>query len=308
MRFENNLFNYNVSLQFADALLALMSAPKANEARAEWISMYSFAFPATHRNYKHLLYGDMNVLDWTGEDKPLWNRGEEWIPTKDELQYRHPTPAYHFFRMIARISGQGSDYGRIFDSVVTTWDSARTPRLYDRIRAVTTEVGGQVFITILNLSDELISNFRVHLRSLSSYKWAVVRETGRTMFDHVKDQFRLLNDTFSIELSASSLTQIILTSIPLDQIRTIQIHEDTFTPGNVNNLSYLQTTRLRATTLIDGYKHDITNLNIVWSSTLPHAVKVYQSGLVQRVRNGKRNAVISAKTFDHSCEAAIEIL
>ena len=32
----------------------------------EYLAFYLFHFPSTHRNYKHLVYGDMNFFDWTG--------------------------------------------------------------------------------------------------------------------------------------------------------------------------------------------------------------------------------------------------
>ena len=66
------------------------------------ITLYLLAFPSTHRNHKHLVYGDLNVADWTGRDTPLWDRGASWYPTAEELQLRHPTPAYHAFRMMSR--------------------------------------------------------------------------------------------------------------------------------------------------------------------------------------------------------------
>ena len=37
---------------------------------------YEFQFPATHRKFKSLVYGDMNLVDWTGQDNPLNERSQ----------------------------------------------------------------------------------------------------------------------------------------------------------------------------------------------------------------------------------------
>ncbi len=67
---------------------------------------YLFHFPATHRNYKALVYGDMNLVDWSGRDDRLWGRGDEWHPTLEEMQLRHATPAYDIFPYAGPLRGR----------------------------------------------------------------------------------------------------------------------------------------------------------------------------------------------------------
>ena len=88
--------------QTAALLMRLMQLPGPGIDTA---ALYLFAGPSTHRNHKHLVYGDLDVLDWDGTDRPLWDRGDAWYPTFEELQLRHPTRAFHYFRMLVRHAG-----------------------------------------------------------------------------------------------------------------------------------------------------------------------------------------------------------
>ena len=101
MTLDKGPFLPQTAVETANILMEIAGLSQTNDPDLAIACFYLLHFPSTHRNHKHLLYGDMNVIDWTG-DGPLWDKGDEWYPSADELQIRHMTPSYHAFRMIAR--------------------------------------------------------------------------------------------------------------------------------------------------------------------------------------------------------------
>ncbi len=126
----------------------------ADDPPCEAATFYHFRFPATHRNFKCLAYGDMNCVDWTGTDIPLVKRGEEWYPTFEELQVRFATPAYAMFRMLARCApgGRGEtashDVLRVAPGPFTNPQTQRVDLRFQAIRA-----GTDLFVNLLNPHD-----------------------------------------------------------------------------------------------------------------------------------------------------------
>lgn len=93
--------NPDTGVEVADLLFTVCALGR-RETPCDVAAFYLFNAPSTHRNHKHLLYGDLNVLDWSGSDRALWNRSGSWYPSAAQLQVRHPTLAYVVFRMLAR--------------------------------------------------------------------------------------------------------------------------------------------------------------------------------------------------------------
>ena len=113
---------------------------------------------------------------------------------------------------------------------------------------------------------------------------------------HLETQASLPDDRLTFDISHQSLTQIILTELPLDRVGSLRIDEITTTPGSVEGLELYQTTRLRAIGTVDGREIDLTDTNVVWTSSAPDIIRVYQGGLVQRIRDSAQAATIYAKT------------
>jgi hypothetical protein len=99
---DEALWSMRPALQMGALTMGVLKSGRAQDAGCEMALFYEFQAPATHRNFKSLLYGDMNMIDWTGCDKALASSAMEWHPTPEELQIRFATPAYHIYRMLAR--------------------------------------------------------------------------------------------------------------------------------------------------------------------------------------------------------------
>ncbi len=78
----------------------------------------------------------------------------------------------------------------------------------------------------------------------------------------------------------------------------MKLEEKTFTPGTAAKLGLLETTRLRALGKLGDSWLDLTDLNVVWTSSAPDLVTVYQGGLVQRLRQTTTDVTIIAKTLN----------
>ena len=100
-----------------------------------------------------------------------------------------------------------------------------------------------------------------------------------------------------LDFPPESLTQIILTKEDLAKVTELKLEEKTFTPGTAQKLAPLETTRLRALGKLGDHWLDLTDLNVVWSSSVPELVNVYQGGLVQRLAASSRDVTITAKTL-----------
>jgi hypothetical protein len=108
---EESLFGMRPSLQVAGLLMAALQGARPGDPGLEAALLYQFQFPATHRNFKSLVYGDMNLVDWTGQDKALRKGKEAAPPAFEALQLRFATPAYHMLKMAARCVPDNRDRG-----------------------------------------------------------------------------------------------------------------------------------------------------------------------------------------------------
>ncbi|MEI7834298.1 MAG: hypothetical protein WCJ56_14010 [bacterium] len=293
----NNLFTQENSLAVAEMLLTVLGLPAPDGPLCEYTTLYLLHFPSTHRNYKHLLYGDMNVVDWAGRDMPLRKRGEEWYPTFEELQIRHTTPAYHMFRMLNRcVAGAARDVLQVGLYNPTTSGSAD---FYGDLRIFVVDKGDEVVVTLLNPLTTEARNLIVDLSALGrDLTWAVQRETS-SEGDVAVREWAVTDACVTTDIAAQSLTQIIFASTAYQNATALRLPEDSLTPGSVaTGLSLEQTTRLRAWATVDGVEYDVTERNIRWSSSAPEIVSVGQGGLVQRLRNSTTPTVIRAELLN----------
>ncbi len=219
MRIEDILFSQTAALEVAGLFHALFSVARPEQSPLELLTFYLLASPSTHRNYKHLLYGDMDVLDWTGQDIGQQSKGAAWLPTFEELELRHATPAYSIFKMYARLAGKKNSGIRLVagDFVVPRRETA------DNLRVLTVEKDGGLILTLMNPDRE---ERLVHLELspwLEKFRWAVVRESNYKRRDEAREARRLAVTNHSVELPPESVVQVFLTSLELDQIDSLLI-------------------------------------------------------------------------------------
>jgi hypothetical protein len=316
-----SLFGLRPSLELADMLMSLLSATKPQDPGCEFALLYQFAFPATHRSFKSLVYGDMNLVDWTGIDRALHALPPERLPTTGQMQLRMPTPAYHIFRMLARCT-PGASGAEAFDVLQLTeskWgftgvvDTSVRQLAYSRtdrekylanggtgsdLRTLGVQAGDRFIILVLNMGPAAVKRTAFNLELLpDAYATAVVRETSLLRRDEAILQQPLTDKTVLLDFPPESFTQIILTKEDLAQVSELKLEEKTFTPGTAEKLGVLETTRLRALGKLGDRWLDLTDLNVAWSSSVPELINVYQGGLVQRMAASSRSVTISAKTL-----------
>ena len=87
MQMDEILFGLRPSLQVADIAMAVLSAAPRRPRMRDAL-FYEFAFPAVLRNRKSLVYGDLNLADFTGDDIPLHANKTGVLPTFEEMQLR----------------------------------------------------------------------------------------------------------------------------------------------------------------------------------------------------------------------------
>lgn len=307
---SENLFDLDNSLQMADLLMTVMSLAGSDGPGMDFATLYLLHFPSTHRNYKHLLYGDMNVVDWTGCDTPLWNRGEEWYPSADEMQIRFATPAFYLFRMLSRCAGawQGRPGPHpVLPAGVCNPTSAGPGDIHAQLRTLAVDQGGRLIVTILNPGGPA-ENVRIDTSCLpGDYATCWVRETSQKRRDEPVCRIDLADGRFALDIPGRSMVQAIVMP-PQGKAEKIEIREQSITPGGLaEGLALWQTTRLRAIAAIDGQPVDITDVGVVWESSKPDAVRVDGGGLVQRIRPCPGDVTMTAREFDGKAVAEVVI-
>jgi len=310
VQFPRIPFGLPAALDFGRILMRSMRLSTAGAPPCEFLTMYEFNYPSTDNNHKHLVYGDMNSLDWSCNDRHLPNRGEAWYPTASDLQVRFATPAFYLFRMLARCVPAGKDdadhYPVLDSSVMCLIDDAHTGVLTD-VEVLAVDAGENLYVTFLNPCGGHIM-FTLDLQYVADrFATAVLRETSRHRRDEVTNQFPLSEKRVDMTLEPSSMTQLVLTRHELGRATSLRLEEVTATPGSSEALAVLETTRFRAMAAIGGADVDVTDLNTVWTSDEPEAMPVHQGGLVQHLRDVQRPVTVTARLHDGTAEASATI-
>jgi hypothetical protein len=154
---EQWLFNREHALELADLLFTLVELSKGGDPAIGYATLYLLHFPSTHRNYKHLLYGDFDVLDWTLKDTSLLDRGDAWYPTLAETQIRHATPAWHLVRMCTRFmrapSGATGPFP-VYPVGHSNPSSSGPDHRLATMRCLAVEQGAELLLGVLNTGSE----------------------------------------------------------------------------------------------------------------------------------------------------------
>ena len=328
---DQALFSVKPSLQFAGLVMGMLAASQPQDAGCEMALAYEFQFPATHRNFKSLVYGDMNLVDWTGQDNALNRKPDECHPSFEQLQLRMATPAYHVFKMLARCTpGAGErdsfevlalgesakGFGAVYDSSIkhNVYKMLSPEKYYtlngsgSDLRTLAVRTPDRLIITVLNSGPTAAKRVAFNLELLpEKYATAVVRETSLWQRDQAIHQAPVSGPDVVVDLPAESLTQIIFTKEDLAQVKELKLEEKTFTPGTAQKLGLLETTRLRALGKLGDRWLDLTDLNIVWASSAPDLVPVYQGGLVQRMHQTTNAVTLTAKTLSGVAAPALVV-
>ncbi len=300
-------FEPSAAMDFARLLMRSLRLSTAGAPPCEYLTMYEFNYPSTDNNHKHLVYGDMNSLDWSCNDRHLPSRGDAWYPTAADMQVRFATPAFYLFRMLARCVPGDRDgvdgYPVIDTSMMCLIDDAHLGA-YGDLDVLTVDADEQLFITFLNTWSTGLT-FTLDLQYVRKrFATAVLRETSRFRADEVTNQFPLTEDRMELKLEPRSMTQMILTPLALDRATSLRMEEITATPGSSDGLGVLETTRFQAIATIDGVEVDVTDLNAVWTSGEPEAMPVHQGGLVQHLRALSRPVTVTARLYDGAATAS----
>jgi hypothetical protein len=308
MPLGGNLFDLDNSLAVARLLMRVLRLCAPGDPRFEFACFYLLHFPSTHRNYKQLLYGDMNLVDWSGRDTALWNRVARGYPpgrtgagypTFDEQQARFATPAYAMFRMLARCvrdeRGGLGPHDVLATGMVNPTSSG--PRdIADQLEVLAVRQPTGLVVHVLNTSDRPARNCVLELPAgLEDLRFAVVRFCDRTRRDVPGALADATDGPVRLDVPARSLVQVRYTARRLDAVGNARLEEATFTPGRADGLGLWQTTRLRALGEIDGQAVDLSDGAVAWTSDDPDVVRVDGTGLVQRVRESRLPTTIAAR-------------
>jgi hypothetical protein len=318
---EESLFAIKPSLQVAGLLAAVLSSARSGDPGIEAALLYQFQFPATHRNFKSLVYGDMNWVDWSGRDRPLRARADTPAPPFEAQQLRFATPAYAMFRMAARCTpgaGRAEDgydvleWGEANLGVAAVRDPVGHRNVYaaqeenayyanggggSRLRTLAVRAGNRLVALVANPEPVTVKSVGFDIAPLdATYAAAIVRETSALRHDEVIAQHPVVGGRIALDLPPHSLTQLIFVQEALSRIEDLTLEETTATPGDSAALGLLETTRLRARGRIGQTGFDLSDLNVIWRSSDPDAIRVGQNGLVQNIRDSETPVAITART------------
>lgn len=312
MEAEDTYFAMGSSIELAMIFLELFRQPRPEGPACDWVTFYHFAFPGTHRNYKSLVFGDMNLMDWTqGTDQKLCFRGEDWYPRVEEMQIRFATPAYAMFRMFARCAPAacGSDAATVHElSSLILYGSDSGP--FAEIEGMAVEHDDRLVVTLVSARKERSGRLRLDFSAFADrYQTAFVRVTDQTRRDALIATDVLGDRTHLVlECPPTSVLQVILVAFDVSQATAPRLVEETYTPGTLaDGLALHQTTRLRFLAELAGDTVDLSELAVTWESTEPELVPISSSGLVIRLRESDRPVTLRAQLGDATVAADLRV-
>ena len=90
----NSMFTNASAMLLGGVLQSVLQASSVNEPNLEFATLYLFNYPATHRMFKSLVYGDLDVLDAAGLDQGFSSGLPEMAPTLEMSAIRTPDRLY----------------------------------------------------------------------------------------------------------------------------------------------------------------------------------------------------------------------
>ena len=303
------LFDPVNSLEALDLLLTTLSLSGPADPPLELACFYLLHFPSTHRNHKHLLYGSLDLADWSGRDKPLWDRGSdfahsEFAPTAEELCIRHATPGYHAYRMALRAAGSfgGGPGPHPVLAVGQDNPSSSGPEdLHAGLRMLAVDQGERLVLTILNRTTQAAERVCLDCGTLRPrFSLAVERRVSAEDQDTCLAWHEDL-DTLSVRVPAQSAVQLILLPWRAADIEPLRLEDAGLCGSRLPDLGLWQTTRLRAIARVDDREVDVSDLCVIWTSSHPDLLHAGSGGLVQRRRLSPVAITLCARLPDGRC-------
>jgi hypothetical protein len=323
----NSLFTDASAMLLGGVLQSILQASSVNEPDLEFAALYLFNYPATHRMFKSLVYGEMDAIDAAGfiQQSPV-------APTLETMQTRTATLSYFVFKMLARcVPGSNSPLpsyevlplGMSTLGFAQAVDARNSRSIYLKLERDKYYANGgsgneyemsairtpdRLYVNVVNPGPGTNKDVEIDLElQPKEYKFAVVRETSENKRDEVVAVIPVKDKKISLEIPGNSLTQVILVDLDLDKIQNLTLDEKTLTPGTLAELSRFQTTRLKAFGDIEGKKVDLSELNIEWKSSVPVLVRVYSGGLVQKYYETPKDVMVTASVFNSNVSAEAKV-
>ncbi|GEM_PF-2234842 len=299
---EDFPFNRDSALEVFLLYLEALGLGSLGPAECELVCLYIFHHPSTHRNYKHLLYADMNMLDWDCGDRAPWKRAPAWYPTPEEMQIRHPTPAYRLMRMANRMLGREGFRGQLHPTGIVNPSSAGPDDLHYDLITRAYQVGEKEWhVWVINPTEKACKGVTLRWPMKELEGLSLLVRGGKVL---ESDKLLLFAPEASgaeiLDIAPRGVQQWILAENPLAGLSSLQLEEQSFTPGSLEEgLELYQTSRLKLRGLLeDGRSREIPDAYLNWSSSVPDVLSVESSGLVQRKRNGGGEVLLRAETVD----------
>jgi len=254
-------------------------------------------------------------------DSAIQSREMEWIPSAQELQIRHATPAYSMFRMLTRTAGSGSEKRKFraieglvdFPHLGGFWSEGKEDAILTLFRHGTGPLRplgadhdvGDSAPTPSTEQEELLLDLGA---SLASFRYRIERITTPGKEDEILSVKPVSSSRQSIALPPKSLVQMLYLSEDLAALEDLELKEDQhFSQGSSTDLQLHQTTLLRVEGKIDGRVIDLSQLCVQWNSSHAGLVRVGQGGLVQRIRSTKETVTITARILPSHQEISLTI-
>ena len=325
---SNSMFTNASAMLLGGVLQSVLQASSMNEPNLEFAALYFFNYPATHRMFKSLVYGEMDAMDAAGliQQSPV-------SPTLEMMQIRTATLSYFVFKMLARCVPESRSPLTSYEVLPLGMSTLGFAQAVDpkEARSIYLKLehdkyyadGGsgneyemsairtpdRLYVNIVNPGPGTNKDIEIDLElQPKDYRFAVVRETSEYKRDEVVAVMPVKEKKVKVEVPGNSLTQVILVNLALDKIQTLTLEEKTLTPGTLAQMSKFQTTRLKAFGEIEGKKVDLSELNVEWKSSVPPLVRVYSGGLVQKYYETPKDVVITASVFNSKVSAAAKVV
>jgi hypothetical protein len=323
----NSMFTTASALMLGDVLQSVFKASALNEPDMEFATLYLFNYPATHRMFKSLVYGEYDAIDAAGfiQQSPV-------APTLETMQIRTATLSYFVYKMMARcVPGTNSPLssyevlpmGMSTLGLAQAVDTRNSRSIYRKLEhdkyyanggsgneyeMSTVRTPDRLYVNIINPGPGTNKDVEIDLDlQPKSYKFAVVRETSENKRDEVVAVIPVKDKKIKLEIPGNSFMQVILVDLDLNKIQNLTLEEKTLTPGALAEMSKFQTTRLKAYGEIDGKKVDLSELNIEWKSSVPVLVRVYSGGLVQKYYETPKEVAVTATVFNSQVSAEAKV-
>jgi len=324
--FNSMLANPSAML-LGGVLQSILKASSVNEPDLEFAALYLFNYPATHRMYKNLVYGEMDAMDAAGfiQQSPV-------APTLETMQIRTAALSYFVFKMLARcVPGTRSPLssyevlplGMSTLGFAQAVDPKENRSIYLKLEHDKYYADGgsgneyemsairtpdRLYVNIVNPGAGNNKDVEIDLElQPKNYRFAVVRETSEYKRDEVVAVVPVKGKKVKVDVPCNSLTQVIFVDLDLDKIQNLTLEEQTLTPGTLAQLSRFQTTRLKAYGKIQGKKVDLSELNIEWKSSVRPLVRVYSGGLVQKYFETQKDVIVTASVFNSKVSAEAKV-